>query len=130
MEYQINGDEPEIVGEKCIGLYLIQHQEGKSITDPANTVYLKFESVWSKLCFDGSTIFWRKEAPSEPVNSNVSSCLVLLNLCELGGVVGNLLEKIEYSGSEEMVSAKFTFSGGKEIEFIHNSYDDFTSINC
>lgn len=94
MEYHLNGDEPEVIGKKCSGLCLIQHQEGDSITDPANTIYFKFDSNWSKLCFDGSTIFWRRESPSEPVNDNIGSCLVLLNLSELNGVIGFLLDGI------------------------------------
>jgi len=130
MAYQINGDEPNIIGKKCGGLYLIQQQEDESITDPANTIYLEFDSVWSKLCFDGGTIFWRNESPSEPVNDNIGVCLVLLNLCELDGVVGSELVKIQYSGNDELVSAVLCFSSGKKLTFAHNCYDDFTSINC
>lgn len=130
MEYQINGDEPKITGKKCEGVYLIQQQEGESVTDPANTIYLKFDSVWSKLCFDGDTIFWRHEVPSEPVNHNIEICLSLLNLCELDGVVGNDLNKIQYSWDGEAVSAEFNFSSGKSLKFVHNCYEDFTVINC
>lgn len=130
MEYHLNGNEPEIIGKKCCGLCLIQHQEGNSVTDPANTIYFKFDSIWSKLCFDGSTIFWRRESPSDPVNDNIGSCLVLLNLSELNGVNGCLLEEIEYFGDDEKITAKFNFSSGKILEFTHHCYEDFTMINC
>ncbi len=131
MEFDINGEEPNIIGKNCQGLRLIQLQEGSSITDPANTTYLNFENTWFKLYFDGGTIFWRSaESPSEPVNNNLSSCLVLLNLSELDGVVGYTLENIEYTAKENTVSSKLIFSGGKALYLIHNCNEDFTTINC
>jgi len=131
LSFHINGVEPDIVGKQCQGLYLIQQQEGEDISDPANVAYFKFEDSWLKLHFDGETIFLRTgEEPSEPVNSCLSTCLVLLNLNELDGVVGRTLKKITYGSTNEAVFANFEFSGGKVLKFQHNGYDDYTSINC
>jgi hypothetical protein len=128
--FNINGKEPSIVGKLCKSLYLIQQQEADSVTDPANVAYFNFDEKWVKLSFDGETIFWREnESPSEPINHDLACCLVLLNLSELQGVVGQRLERIEYSSDDESVSAKLTFSSGKFLRFTHNGYDDYTSIS-
>lgn len=129
MSFHINGVEPEIVGALCQSFYLIQQQEGETITDPAVVDYFNFNGKWFKLYFDGGTIFWREnESPSEPINQDLAVCLVLVNLSELRGVVGQRLESIEYSGDVTSVSAKLTFTGGDFLEFIHHGYDDYTSI--
>ncbi len=48
MQYQINGEEPKIIGKQCGGLYLVQHQEGESITDPAtyDHVFKSYSKIW------------------------------------------------------------------------------------
>ncbi|MEW7973265.1 MAG: hypothetical protein AB2810_03525 [Candidatus Thiodiazotropha endolucinida] len=131
MSYQVNGNEPAIVGKICEGLYLVQHQENGSITDPSNVALFRFDDNWVKLYFDGGTIFWREsEAPSEPVNGNLLTCLSLLNLCELEGVVGHKLNSIEYNGDNKHVWATLQFTSGKTLLFKHNSYDDYTAIHC
>ena len=131
MSFNINGKEPSIIGKVCKSLYLIQQQEGDVVTDPANVAYFKFEDNWFKLSFDGDTVFWREqELPSEPLNDNLNCCLVLLNLGELDGVIGLVLEDIEYSSNDESLMANFKFKSGKTLSFKHNCYDDFTSIIC
>lgn len=131
MNYHINGDEPDIAEKVCRGFYLIQHQENESITDKANTAFLKFGSCWFKLHFDGETIFWREsEKPSEPVNSTISTSLSLLNLCELEGVVDHMLKAIEYGSNDESVWVKLKFSSGSVLVLTHYGYDDYTTINC
>lgn len=131
LNFHINGEEPAIVGEVCQGFCLIQHQEGDAITDQANMALFKFAGSWFKLHFDGETIFWRAtEKPSEPVNDRLSTCLVLLNLCEFEGVVDSTLKDIEYGGDEEAVWVKLHFSSGKTLLFKHHAYDDYTTINC
>jgi hypothetical protein len=128
--FNINGKEPSIVGKLCKSLYLIQQQEGDTVTDPANVAYFNFDGRWFKLSFDGETIFWREnESPSEPINQDLVCCLVLLNLSELQGVVGQRLERIEYDSDHESVSAKLTFNSGTFLRLTHNGYDDYTSIS-
>ena len=101
LSFHINGEEPSIKGKVCEGFYLIQHQEGESITDQANVAFFRFSGNWIKLHFDGETIFWRASGkPSEPVNDRLSTCLVLLNLSELEGVVEHKLSNIAY-GSDD-----------------------------
>ncbi|MGF1689579.1 hypothetical protein L4C36_23505 [Photobacterium japonica] len=131
MSFHINGVEPDIAGKQCQEFYLIQQQEGENITDPANVAYFKFENRWLKLHFDGESIFWRTgELPSEPVNSCLSTCLVLLNLNEFEGVVGSTLKEVTYDSNNEVVFANFEFTSGKVLKFQHYGHDDYTSINC
>lgn len=131
MSFYINGVEPDIVGKQCKGFYLIQQQEGETITDPANFAYLKFDEEWLKFCFDGGTIFWRSgESPSEPVNTSLTNSLVLVNLNEFNGVVSHVLKAVGYESNNESVSAIFEFVDGVTIKFQHHSYDDYTSVNC
>lgn len=131
MNFHINGDEPSIKDKVCEGFYLIQHQEGELITDQANVAFFKFAGNWVKLHLDGETIFWRESGkPIEPVNDRLSTCLVLLNLSEFEGVVEHKLSSIAYGSDNEHVWVKLKFSSGLELLFKHNSYDDFTSVNC
>lgn len=131
MSFHVNGNEPDIIGMKCQGFCLIQHQEGESITDQANVAFFKFDESWAKLYFDGNTIFWRgSSAPGVQVNDRLSTCLVLVNLCEFEGVIDHILKSIEYDSGNDYVGAKLTFSGGKTLNFIHHGTDDYTTINC
>lgn len=130
MSFNINGNEPSITGKVCKGFYLIQHQEGESISDQANVTYFKFDNNWVKLHFDGETIFWREsEEPSEPVNNCLSTCLSLLNLSELEGVVEHVLTDIVYGSDERHVWVNLVFSSDKKLTFKHHGYDDYTTIN-
>lgn len=64
------------------------------------------------------------------MNDRLSACLVLLNLCELEGVVGSTLKQIEYGSDEESIWARLEFSSGVKLLFKHHGYDDYTTINC
>lgn len=108
-----------------------QYQEQQQVTDPANVAYLKFNGCWVRLYFDGGTIFWREsDQPAEPVNSGVDSALVLVNLCEMSGVVGARLEAISYSGNESLVGAALSFSSGRVLGFRHSGERDATTFDC
>ena len=129
--YDVNGNEPAIVGTECLAFYLMQHQVGDSIESPANSAYFKFPAGWFSFCFDGSTIFWRtSEQPGEPVNSDLASMLVLVNLSEFSGVVGSILSAVEYWGTESEVGANFHFVSGKVLAFHHDSAADVTRCKC
>lgn len=131
MEYQLNGIEPDIIGNECEGLYIIQHQENEYVSDPANTTFLKFKGSWHQIHFDSETIFWRPaQEPTDPVNDNINVNLVLRNLSELEGVVGEILNIIKYSATNTTVTASFIFSSGKVLSITHNVKDDFTVIDC
>ena len=129
--YSVNGEQPQIVGEVCEGFYLLQQQQGRHINDPANVAFLKFRERWYRIYFDGGTIFWREsELPGEPVNSGIDSALVLVNLCEMVGVVGARLESIAYGGAEEAVVAEMKFSSGRSLTFRHLVMSDETTLDC
>lgn len=130
MSFQINGDLPDIVGKKSQSLIVIQQQEDETITDPANTVFFKFSDGWIRLCLDGSTVFWRNsEPPSNPINSKISSCLVMLNLCELDGVIGFVLSDVDYFSDDVKVIVKMKFLSGKTLQFTHYGYEDYTTLD-
>ena len=130
MNININGKEPSIVGKKCQSFFLIQQQEKDVIINPVNSAYFKFARQWFQLCFDGNTVFWRENiAHQEPVNNDLSCCLVLLNLSELEGVVGSILESIKYESNEETISLFLNFTSGKRLHFKYYAFKDYTSIN-
>jgi hypothetical protein len=54
--------------------------------------------------------------------------LVLLNLDEMTGVVGSVLEEVRYWGSETKVGASLLFASGISLTFTHLSNDDVTLI--
>ena len=129
--YFLNGEQPPILGEICEGFYLQQYQEHQQVVDPANVAYLKFKGSWIRLYFDGDTIFWRESGPpTEPVNSGVDSGLVLVNLCEMSGVVGARLDAISCSGSEHFIEAALSFSSGRTLTFQHFGERDVTIFDC
>ena len=129
LSHQINGVEPPIIGKKCQGFYLIQYQENNLITDPANTVFLKFDDVWFRLYFDGNTIFWRESIePEEPCNANNSSCSVLVNLCGCLEIVDCELINIIYSSGDDFIEVKLQFNSGKVLLFKHFPFEDYTII--
>ena len=128
--YYLNGDEPQIVGSACEAFYLLQHQIDGAISDPANVAYLKFPCGWVRLYFDGNTIFWRNsEEPLEPINDRVSSMLVLANLSEMKGVIGSVLQSIEYWGTASEVGSRLFFTSGKVLSFRHLADNDRTLCN-
>lgn len=130
-EYFLNGEQPPILGEICQGFYLQQYQEQQQVVDPANVIYLKFKGSWVRLYFDGNTIFWREaDQPTEPVNSDVDSGLVLVNLSAMSGVVGARLEAILYRGNEKLVEAALRFSSGRLLRFKHFGEGDTTTVDC
>jgi hypothetical protein len=128
--YYLNGEQPPIIGSVCTAFYLEQHQVDGEITDPANVAYFRFPGGWVRLYFDGNTIFWRKsEQPYEPVNDRHSSMLVLANMSEMKGVVGSVLESIEYWGTSTEIGANLRFSSGEELSFRHLGDCDATLFN-
>jgi len=129
LSFDVNGIEPDITGKQCLGFYLIQQQKSGVITDSVDVAYLKFEDHWSTLHFEGETIFWKKsEMPLEPVNNCLSTRLILLNLNEVDGIVGCVLNKITYSSNEKTIFVDFEFTDGKTLKFKHYGDNDHTSI--
>ncbi len=130
MEYFINGDEPKIVGCKCKGLYLSQMQENFNITDQSNVAFFNFSETWYRLYFEAGTIFWRKtdSISIDPVNQSLSSCLFILNLNELNGVIDHELLSLQYISNREVTGLEMSFSGGKTLKFSHFNLKDCTSV--
>ena len=64
------------------------------------------------------------------MNSGVDSALVLVNLCEMPGVIGARLERISCGGNERHVEIALGFSSGRELNFRYSSDNDATNFNC
>ena len=111
----------------------MQHQINCQISSFATVAYFKFENRWVRLYFEPLMIFWGEgedQAPMEPVNSDLESMLVLVNLNEMNGVVGFSLKSIEYGVKENNVIASLTFESGKCLVFSHNTETDTTNVHC
>lgn len=76
-------------------------------------------------------VFWGEgQEPLEPVNSDLESMLVLVNLNEMNGVVGCVLKSIEYGVKENNVFVSLAFESGKCLVFSHNTETDTTNVSC
>lgn len=104
MEYTLVTEEPDIIGQQCQEFYLLQHQINGQMSSSANVAYFKFENCWIRLYFEPLMIFWDDDqAPMEPINSDLESMLVLVNLNEINGVIGCVLKSIEYGVKDNNV---------------------------
>jgi hypothetical protein len=131
LEYTLARNQPEIIGQLCQGFYLSQHQINYRISAFANETYLKFANRWVRLYFEPLMVFWGEIcAPQEPVNSDLESMLVLVNLNEMNGVVGCVLKSIEYGVKENNVFVSLAFEGGKCLVLSHDTETDTTSVHC
>ncbi|WP_133000072.1 hypothetical protein [Luteimonas arsenica] len=132
MSFHINGIEPELSGKVCTGLAVQHFYEGARIADPANVVFFCFDGVWHRIYFETYTVFWRSgQAPESPINATLDYGLLINHLTDLPGIVGQRLENVSYSSTEHGdVSAKFLFSGGKELTLRYDTGADFTQIGA
>ncbi len=131
MQYSLVREEPKILNQECQGFYLSQHQINCEISSFANVAYFKFENRWVRLYFEPLMVFWGEgQEPLEPVNSDLESMLVLVNLNEMNGVVGHALKSIEYGVKENNVFVSLAFRGGKCLVFSHNTETDATNVHC
>ncbi|MFO1368945.1 MAG: hypothetical protein U1F46_08115 [Marinagarivorans sp.] len=131
LEYTLARNQPEIIGQICQGFCLTQYQSNYEVSSFANEAYFKFAEVWVRLYFEPFMVFWGEgHAPQEPVNSDIESMLVLVNLNEMSGVVGCVLKSIEYGVKQNNVFVSLSFEGGKCLVISHNTEADTTNIHC
>ena len=127
-----NGQPPALHGLVCTG-FVVQHfYDGLALIDPANVVFLRFGDEWHRIYFETGTVFWRSgTAPSAPVNSTLEHGLLLNDLSELPGVVGQRLEHVAYSGTNRGdVAAHFRFEGGTTLSLRYDTGADSTRIDA
>ena len=127
-----NGDPPAIQGLVCTGLVIQHFYDGRTLTDQANVVYLRFGDTWHRIYFETGTVFWRSgHPPSAPVNSTLAHGLLLNDLSELPGVVGHRLSSIAYSGTQRGdVSAHLTFESSAVLSLHYDTGADSTRIDA
>lgn len=127
----INGKEPTIVGERCIGFALVQFYEGREIVDQVNVAYLRFGELWHRLYFETGTIFWRPSSePDAGQNTELTWGAVLNDLSAAPGIVGHVVESYSYSASVSGdVEVKFAFAGGRCLKFLYDSNADATRLD-
>jgi len=128
--YYINGEEPQIVGQRCTGLYLQCFYENGQITDPVNVAYLRFEEQWYSLSFECATVFWRESGePAVPQNSGLGSGALLNNLSDMETVIGQAVESVSYAAYESGdVQARLRFANGKALQFMYDCKSDSTQL--
>ena len=129
---EFSGHPPEIAGKVCTG-FVVQHFYADGVlADPANVVFFRFDDTWHRLCFETGTVFWRSEsAPEAPVNSTLAHGLLLNDLADMPGIVGERLEQIAYAGTDRGdVSVRLSFRGGATISLNYDTGADSTRIDA
>lgn len=128
--YYLNGEEPQLVGQRCTGFVLQHFYEGQQITDQVNVAYLRFAGQWYRLYFECATIFWRvSEPPEKTENSGLAYGLLLNDLSGMESVVGQTVQAVAYSASQSGdVRATIAFANGKSLKFEHSCEADSTRL--
>ena len=129
---QFNGQAPDIVGQRCDGLFVQHFYDGTTLTDQANVVFFRFNETWYRIYFETGIVFWRTgQAPESPVNSTIAHGLLLNDLSELPGVVGHHLTNIAYSATPQgNVVVKFLFDSGATLSLSYDTGADSTRIDA
>ncbi|WAJ39135.1 hypothetical protein OU800_07885 [Pseudomonas sp. GOM7] len=128
--YCINGEEPQLLGLQCTGFVLQHFYEGLQITDQVNVAHLCFNERWYRLYFECGTVFWRvSEKPEAGQNTDLAFGLLLNDLSGVAGIVGHVVERVSYEGSEAGdVQVNIELSGGRILKFIYNCEADSTRL--
>lgn len=128
--YCINGEEPQLAGERCTA-FLVEHfYEDLRITNEVNVAHLCFGEQWYRLYFECATIFWRKsEKPGLAENSSRSYGLLLNDLSGMVSVVGQTVQQVTYSGTEAGdVQVTIAFTDGSSLRFAYGCEADSTRL--
>lgn len=129
--FELNGDEPPLIGSVCTALVLEQLIEGRTILDPVNVAHLRFEARWYRLYFECATVFWRSsDGPRTPENSDLAHGLLLNDLSGMAAVVGQELEAIRYAGfTSGDVRVDLIFTNGRCLRFSHDCASETTEVS-
>lgn len=121
------GGPPAIEGHVCEGLICEGYQfQGESVAT-ANVTYLKFNSIWHRLCFDPGSVHWRIW-PTEPEPWAVNEdglAYPHVNVGFAAGLIGMRLESYSTAATERATSVVFTFENGCRV--LIEAIDDHTN---
>jgi hypothetical protein len=128
--YCINGEEPQLIGERCTGFVLDHFYEGHQITDQVNVAHFCFGEQWYRLYFECGTIFWRaSNKPEAAQNAGLGFGLLLNDLFEMEGIVGGIVAQVVYEATEGGdVRATIRFTGGRSLIFAYSCEGDSTQL--
>jgi hypothetical protein len=116
----INGKPPQLAGKICEAFICEGfRQEGKPM-ETAQMTYLRFDGVWTDVCFEGPIVFWRERAPDigrfkDPEHM---ATFPSADIAAQAGVLGQRLKNCEVQGTGDGCSLRFVFETGRTITLL------------
>ena len=116
---EVNGREPDIVGQACERLVAIEYHHAGNLVEPANVVFLRFSGSWHRLYFDFATVFWREDSagPEGFVAEELDATFRPVELGRIVGVQDAVLAEIAYVPLPEGAAVHLRFESGKLVKF-------------
>lgn len=129
-QLEVDGIQPSIEGASCEELIAVQYWYAGDLTDPANTVHLKFGGSWHRLYFDCGIIFWRDgdEPPEEFDAPEIQAKYRLDDVGRRHGLLGLTLASINPEPTQRGSRVILTFQGGGTVTFFNE--DDRSGYAC
>jgi hypothetical protein len=118
-EADVNGQEPNIVGQVCEALIAIEYRHSGEVVEPANQVLLRFSGTWFRLYFDHAIVFWREslEGPRGVAAEELNAEFRPIDLGQVLGVQGLVLTRIAYVGLADGVAVELAFEWSRVVRF-------------
>ena len=117
-EVEMNGDQPDIVGQTCEGLVIIEYSHAGVVVEPANVTFLRFSSRWHRLYLDSGVVFWRPDEDG-PKSFDAPELDASFRAVDVGaqlGLGGRRLLAIQYEPLEDGTRVRLCFEGGVELK--------------
>lgn len=127
-DLEVHGEPPRLASLRCEGVLCEQYWYRGELDDPANVIYLRFESRWHRLTFDNGIVFWRmrSESPAPYLMPELEAEVKLDDLGARLGLVGRVLDSYVGRAIRGGAEIEFRFEGGVDVLF--RNVDDRTTI--
>lgn len=118
-QVEMNGREPEIVGQACERMVAIEYSHAGELVDPANVVFLRFSGQWYRLYIDFATVFWREDSdgPQGFTAEELDASYRAVDLGPVFGVQDVVLGEVVYVPLRDGAAVHLRFNNGKLVRF-------------
>jgi len=115
----INGDQPDIIGQVCEALVAIEYSHAGVVVEPANVIFLRFASRWHRLYFDFGIVFWRSsdDGPATFEAEELDASFRAEDIGTRFGLVGRRLEAVRYDTLDDGSRVTLRFDDSRQIRF-------------